>query len=51
MGQALKSLKDEGFLIVGSGSSCHGEFRQEASIEKSAEFDKELTRQIVESKS
>lgn len=27
MGVALRGLKNEGFLILGSGASCHGAFR------------------------
>ena len=28
MGVALRGLKEQGFLIIGSGSSCHGGFGQ-----------------------
>jgi len=28
MGIALRKLKKEGFIIMGSGSSCHGGFRE-----------------------
>ena len=35
MGQAVKDLKKEGFIIFGSGSSVHGAFREESSIKLS----------------
>jgi aromatic ring-opening dioxygenase catalytic subunit (LigB family) len=39
MGQALKELKKEGFLILGSGSSIHGGFNDDRSVKLSQEFD------------
>ena len=35
MGQSLRELKKEGFLIIGSGSSVHGGFFEEGSSERS----------------
>jgi len=39
MGVALRELKKEGFLILGSGASCHGGFGQKATIAMSQAFD------------
>lgn len=34
-GKALRDLKNEGFLIIGSGASSHGGFGQSSSLQKS----------------
>lgn len=39
MGQAVKDLKKEGYLIIGSGSSVHGGFFEPSSSKGSQEFD------------
>ncbi len=35
MGVALRDLKNQGFMIVGSGSSVHGGFGDNSAVEKS----------------
>jgi aromatic ring-opening dioxygenase catalytic subunit (LigB family) len=49
MGQALRELKREGFLIIGSGSSVHNCYEEDDAIKHSLEFDMELSRQIEKS--
>lgn len=39
MGVALRELKSEGFLILGSGASIHGGFGQPDSVQMSKVFD------------
>jgi aromatic ring-opening dioxygenase catalytic subunit (LigB family) len=43
MGVALRGLKSQGFLIIGSGASVHGGFGQPESVQISKVFDGELT--------
>ena len=50
MGQSLRELTKEGFLVIGSGSSIHGGFFKEQSTKLSEDFDRELAKQISESK-
>jgi 4,5-DOPA dioxygenase extradiol len=50
MGVAMRGLKKEGFLILGSGSSVHGSFFEKAGAKWSQSFDQELTTRIVSSK-
>jgi len=35
MGVALRDLKNQGFMIIGSGSSVHGGFQEATSVAKS----------------
>ena len=39
MGQAVRGLKNQGYLILGSGSSIHGGFDQQINLSKSKIFD------------
>lgn len=50
MGVAVRNLKKEGFLILGSGSSSHGSFFQKQAIKWSQSFDQELGSLVVKSK-
>lgn len=43
MGIALRDLKNQGFLVIGSGASVHGGFNQPESKVRSKEFDDELS--------
>lgn len=40
MGKALRELKKNGYLILGSGASVHGGFGQQKTFEFSQIFDK-----------
>ena len=46
MGECLRDLKKEGFLVLGSGSSVHGGFFKEESTKLSEVFDSTLAKQI-----
>ena len=43
MGVAIRELKKEGYLILGSGASSHGGFGHGNSYQQSQLFDKELS--------
>ena len=40
MGKALRNLKKNGYLILGSGATIHGGFNMQNKFEWSALFDK-----------
>lgn len=51
MGKSLRSLKNKGYLILGSGASVHGGFGQQKTFEYSKIFDKELASLLLKEKS
>lgn len=44
MGVALRDLKNQGFLIIGSGASVHGGFFQPEGTPRSLQFDDQLAK-------